>query len=560
MATETDEAPTAKRQRRGRYNELTLDEKIEVLRYAEHNGERATARKFCIGKTTVNNLKKRRDELLKRFEEKDESTLTPPYRITRTTDINQLTYNWFLRRKASKNAHITKSALQHIAREFANRLNVPFKASNHWLDMFISRNDIAAATLTEGCGSETVGDCSSSSNTSTYGPATSSGDVIDEMHSQLLHLMQGFRPKDIFNATECALFYRLTPEQMSTIDDLRCPNGELAAERLTVLLATSMAGERLKPLVIGAASKPHSFQNICDDDLPVTWRADKRSWMTCEWFVEWLKKVNQAMARNKRSILMFIDDSPVHPKLQHFSNITLRFLPANTVAAVQPLDMGLITTFKTYYRKFMLSYVLVYPIESENSSFVFSNAVNELDAIYWIERAWNTVDAALIQRCFDMADFKFIKPETESDESNCIITMSNENAIQDFPELPALGTCGYDVNEYISCDQETTYCCSERSETDIFEDVLNDLNQSAEEDLALASDDRPMHTTPISPAQLSELTNEQISRMLDTIIHSAAINCPSIVPLISQARMEVNQLICDKQKQTIENSLDLFFT
>lgn len=554
----TDDDHKSKRLNRGRYNELTLEEKIEVIRYAEHNGERATARKFNIGKTTVNNLKKRRNELFKRFEEQGSSAPSGSIRCTRNSDINRLTYNWFLRLKTN-NTRITKQALQNVAREFARRLNIEFKASNHWLELFLKRNDITTNSLSST--SEIIGDCSSGNNSTSNWPTINNDTVINEMHSQFLQLSEGYHPEDIFNAAECVLFYRLTPEQMSSIEDIHCPNGELADERLTVLLATSMTGDRLKPLVIGSTPKPQSFQNVSENDLPVMWRADQRSWMTCEVFVEWLKIVNREMVKAKRHILLFIDDSPVHPKLHDFSNISLKFLPANTITAVQPLDMGLITAFKTYYRKFMLSYVLVYPIEQiENSPFVFSNAVNELDAVYWIERAWRAVDPLLIQRCFKMADFKFIKPEAESDSDDGIMAMNDENAILGFPELPTLGTCGYDVNEYIGCDQETTYCCSARSETDIFEDVLSELIQS--EDPLDVSDDLLTMTSepfPDSLMQQAELTNEQISRMLDTIIHSAAINCPTIVPLISQARTEVNQLICDKQKETIDTSLDLFF-
>lgn len=557
----SQEELSAKRPRRGRYNELTLEQKIEVIRYAEHNGERATARKFNIGKTTVNNLKKRRTELFSRLEEQDESAVTPTLRCTKKSDINRLTYSWFLRLK-TKNARIKKPALQHVAREFARRLSIDFKASNHWLELFLKRNDITNNSLTNGSGGDAVGGYSSSSNSTTNSASMQTDTVINEMHSQFLELSQGYRPEDIFNAAECVLFYRLPPEQIPSVGDFHCPNGEMAEERMTILLASSMTGDRLKPLVIGATASPHSFQNMPENDLPVIWRADKRSWMTCELFVEWLKTVNREMIKAKRHILLFIDDSPVHPKLHDFSNITLKFLPANTITAVQPLDMGLITAFKTYYRKFMLSYVLVFPFDSGDSLVLSSNPVNELDAVYWIERAWNAVDANLIQRCFELADFKFIKPERETDGN---IVMTHENYILDLPELPVMAMCGYDVNEYIGCDQDTTYCYSARSEVEIFEDVLSEIKQSDEVDPLDVSVEENQATTSFSeiftapPIQTAELTNEQIARMLDTIIHSAAVNCPNIVPLISQARMEVNQLICDKQNQNIDHSMDMFF-
>lgn len=557
------EEPSTKRSCRGRYNELTLEQKIEVIRYAEHNGERATARKFNIGKTTVNNLKKRRTELFSRLEEQDESTVAPTLRCTKRSEINRLTYSWFLRLK-TKNTRITKAALQHVAREFARRLNIDFKASNHWLDLFLKRNEITNNSLANGSVGDAVGEYSSSSrsNSTANWSSVQNDTVINEMHSQFLELSQGYRPEDIFNAAECVLFYRLSPEQMPSVGDFHCPNGEMADERLTVLLATSMTGDRLKPLVIGATAHPHSFQNVPENDLPVIWRADKRSWMTCEVIVEWLKTINREMIKANRRILLFIDDSPVHPKLHDFSNISLKFLPANTITAVQPLDMGLITAFKTYYRKFMLSYILVFPFESGDSLVACSNPVNELDAVYWIERAWNAVDRTLIQRCFEMADFKLIKPERDGDD--CNIIMRHENYILDLPELPAM-MCGYDVNDYIGCDQDTTYCYSARSEVEIFDDVLSELAEFDEVDPLDVSVAENQATTSFSelftapPIQTAELSNEQISRMLDTIIHSAAVNCPNIVPLISQARMEVNQLICDKQKQNIDHSMDMFF-
>lgn len=561
---------SAKLPRRGRYNELTLKEKIEVIRYAEHNGERTTARKFGIGKTTVNNLKKRRFELFKLLEEQSGSELSHRMRHSTSSDINRLTYDWFLRIKAN-NVRINKAIIQHIAREFARRLNLEeFKASKNWLELFLKRNEISLNSLSSDNG--TAGDCSSSSRSNllmSHWPTEHNDVVINEMHSQFFELTQGYRPEDIFNAAECSLFYRLTPEQMATIQDFNCQCGELADERLTILLASSMIGDKLKPLVIGVAAKPKAFQNISDNDLPVIWRADKRSWMTCELFADWLKIINREMIKVKRKILLFIDDSPVHPKLNDFSNISLKFLPANAVATVQPMDMGLITAFKTSYRKFMLSYAIVYPmttIETDQSSFLVSNAVNELDAIYWIERAWYSVDRNLVQRCFKMADFKFIKPETVSDDDD-YNELDDHNAVMVFPELPALGTYGYDVNEYVSCDMETSYCCPARSEEDIFEDVLRELTESIDVDpLDVTKDlqaienqlERSSQQFSISPGDDApvDLTNEQISQMLDTIIHSAAVNCPGIVPLISKARIEINQLICDKQKHAIDKSLD----
>ena len=58
----------------------------------------------------------------------------------------------------------------------------------------------------------------------------------------------------------------------------------MAKERLTVMLACSQTGEKLKPLVIGKAENPRCFKNTDKSKLPVTWKFNRKSWMTREIF------------------------------------------------------------------------------------------------------------------------------------------------------------------------------------------------------------------------------------------------------------------------------------
>ena len=46
-----------------------------------------------------------------------------------------------------------------------------------------------------------------------------------------------------------------------------------------------------------------------------------------------------------------------HPQLEH-ENVQVLFLPPNTTSLIQPLDQGIIATFKTYYIKRTFQYIL----------------------------------------------------------------------------------------------------------------------------------------------------------------------------------------------------------
>jgi len=55
---------------------------------------------------------------------------------------------------------------------------------------------------------------------------------------------------------------------------------------------------------------------------------------------------------------MFIDNCTSHPQFHKLSNIKFVFLPPNTTSVTQPLDAGIINTFKGYYRKQIINQLL----------------------------------------------------------------------------------------------------------------------------------------------------------------------------------------------------------
>ena len=73
-----------------------------------------------------------------------------------------------------------------------------------------------------------------------------------------------------------------------------------------------------------------------------------------------LTKLNQKFAREKRNVLLFLDNVSSHsPDLVgKFSNIKVVFLPKNTTSRLQPLDPGIIKNFKVHYRKQIVKHAL----------------------------------------------------------------------------------------------------------------------------------------------------------------------------------------------------------
>ena len=147
-------------------------------------------------------------------------------------------------------------------------------------------------------------------------------------------ILQRFNPSDIYNADEMALFYRMLRTRSFVEKGDSCKGTKQSKERLTVLVACSMSGERLPSLVIGKSKNPRCFKGI--KNLPTVYDANKNAWMTSSIFEAWIRALDKQMIEMK--ICMVIDNCAAHPQVRNLTNVELIFLPPNTTAKSQPCD------------------------------------------------------------------------------------------------------------------------------------------------------------------------------------------------------------------------------
>ncbi|GFX42407.1 tigger transposable element-derived protein 1 [Trichonephila clavipes] len=86
--------------------------------------------------------------------------------------------------------------------------------------------------------------------------------------------------------------------------------------------------------------------------------------MTTAFFTEWFNNcfVPEVEAYMKEKsldfkVLLIVDNAASHPQLEH-PKVQLVFLPPNTTSLIQPLDQGIIATFKKYYIKTTHKFIL----------------------------------------------------------------------------------------------------------------------------------------------------------------------------------------------------------
>ena len=131
---------------------------------------------------------------------------------------------------------------------------------------------------------------------------------------------------NIFNYDETSIFFKALPKK-TLLGPNEQPEGlKQSKECFSLLVCANAIGEKEKLLVIGKAKRPHSFLKYNSNlEQHITYRSNKRGWMTTAIFTEFLNSLNNKMRCWYCHILMFLNNCSSHPHL-NLSNIELCFL------------------------------------------------------------------------------------------------------------------------------------------------------------------------------------------------------------------------------------------
>ena len=170
---------------------------------------------------------------------------------------------------------------------------------------------------------------------------------------------------------------------------------------MTIFLAANMSGtDKLPLLVIGKSENPRRKYII--NHLNINYYYNLSAWMNGEVSIDYLQKINIELIKQKRSILLFVDNCSAHPNLS-FSNIKILFLPPNTTSVLQPMDAGIIKWFKGSYRV-KLARKLIRLVDS-TLTHIRSNEVVFCEAVCMAHAACDELNPTTITNCLRHCGF-----------------------------------------------------------------------------------------------------------------------------------------------------------
>ncbi|BFI22970.1 hypothetical protein MPTK1_8g17760 [Marchantia polymorpha subsp. ruderalis] len=337
---------------------------------------------FPVSEMTISRTLKRRDQWIS-------DKASPDGKRARKLvcpEVEEATYAWFLAMQ-DKGAPLTDALVCEAAKRFYSSVEHTSAAkqlvfSHGWLGRFKKRHGIKGYVKH----GEVV-------------PVETRQPMPDQIDA-IKAIISDFEPGDIFSMEETGLLYRLEPNK--GLAAKRTSFLKKANERITVALTANMDGSmKLPPLVINKYNRPHAFasRNISNPvNLGVLWHANRLAWMSITIFEKFLQDFeNRMMFAGKKRVLLLVDSAHSHK----FGNVekdlritVVRFLPSSSGLG-QPLDAGLVSCFKAYYRTLLLKH-------QANCRLMGKDArIDVYNAVVLLEKAWRShVTPITISNCW----------------------------------------------------------------------------------------------------------------------------------------------------------------
>ena len=208
-----------------------------------------------------------------------------------------------------------------------------------------------------------------------------------------------YDPSNIYNMDETGLYWRKSPSNGLASRDR--PGLKKNKTRVSIVFCINARGhDRLHLWVIGNAKTPRALKNQSLDTMGVVWRWNKKAWMTGAIMSEWLQQFYVHVGATRR-ILLTMDNCSAHIAAAELcpppANVNICWLPPNATSKYQPLDQGIINSFKAHYRRQWLEFMVqAYSKDDEPMK-----TVNIKLAIRWSSRAWNhEISNVTVFNCF----------------------------------------------------------------------------------------------------------------------------------------------------------------
>lgn len=430
--------------------------------------------------------------------------------------VDAALFRWFKDIQSENMMGITGQDLQKKAADLAKQLGLgDVEITMSWINRWKQRHNVISKKI--------IGESGS----------VDDGVVKDWLTKHLPLISAEFDPSNIFNADETGVFWCAMPKQTLAFKGQQCKGGKQSKARLTVLVAASMAGEKLPLFVIGRSAKPRCFRGW--KNLPTAYTGQRKAWMTSEIFESWVRDLDKRMTAQGRKIALLVDNCPGHPNVTGLNAVKLFFLPPKTTAVLQPMDAGIIWSLKCHFRKIVVERRIAAFDKGEDYK------LSLIDGLIFLRSAWERVTKETVTNCFKKA-FSVSDSESKEFEASSAIEDDVEDLWKRLPESDS--TCdNLQFRDYVNIDQ-SVITAEVPTETDIIRDLQND----SEDNDGNESDDAVTELIDVEVTPPTTAAANQALITLERYLTSRGAEAP-VLSALNGVQLFIAQQVAEKQSK-----------
>ncbi|XP_057575413.1 tigger transposable element-derived protein 1-like isoform X2 [Hippopotamus amphibius kiboko] len=445
-----DVAGTAKKR-----HAITMETKVKIIERVER-GEKMVdvAQSYNLNRSTIGSIVKNKDKIMEHVKSAMPmtSTIITKKRGKVMEEMEKLLSVW-MQDQRQRRVPLSLILIQEKAKSLYEDLKKKhgeesegksFNASRSWVHRFKARAKLRAVKVSDRA-------ASADAVAAREFPETLR-EIIDE---------GAYLPEQVFNVDETGLYWKRMPDRSYiSKEEKLTPGYKAAKDRLTLLFGGNASGDmKLKPLLVYHSENPRALKNIAKGSLPVVWKSNPRAWVTQAIFQDWffhhfIPEVEKYCLEKDIpfNVLLLLDSAPGHPPFMDdfHPSVKVVHLPPDTTSLIQPMDQGVIATFKKYYLRHTFRQAVKASDESGTTLRQFWKDYDIYKAIKNIDFAWREVTAVTMNGVWKnlcpqfVHDFRGLeKVDEESKEvfSN-LVTLSEKLELDlqedDFIELLAV--------------------------------------------------------------------------------------------------------------------------
>ncbi|KAG0434644.1 CENP-B like protein 2 [Dictyocoela muelleri] len=105
------------------------------------------------------------------------------------------------------------------------------------------------------------------------------------------------------------------------------------------------------------------------------------------------------MIKENRKIPLLLDNFSGH-KVGDKKNIKLLFFPPNSTSIIQPLDAGIIHSFKSKLKKLLNNFKIYNALVNDLDHDSIIKKINMLNIVHWIKKEFDEISVEIIFNCW----------------------------------------------------------------------------------------------------------------------------------------------------------------